>query len=58
MTELKQMLDAPEQEKSYGSLELKIEAGRIVLIRKSETFRPTESNYGNNRSTYERNHSS
>jgi hypothetical protein len=26
----------------YGSIELKLEAGRIVLIKKSETFKPTE----------------
>jgi hypothetical protein len=40
----------------YGALELKFEAGVIVLIRKTETFKPTESNYGNNRSvSHERN---
>jgi hypothetical protein len=40
----------------YGSLEFKYEAGVIVLIRKTETFKPTDPNYGNNRSvSHERN---
>jgi hypothetical protein len=38
-----------EAARFYGSLELKYEAGRVVLIRKTETFKPTESSYGNNR---------
>ena len=50
MTELIAMLKQLEGSKFYGSLELKLEAGRVVLIRKSETFKPTEPNYGNNRS--------
>jgi hypothetical protein len=39
---------ARELEKShfYGSLELKYEGGRLVLIRKSETFRPMENPTG------------
>ena len=39
-----------EQAGFYGSLEVKFEAGVPVLIRKSETIKPTEPNYGNNRS--------
>jgi len=31
-----------EKSRFYGSLELKYEDGRLVLIRKSETFRPME----------------
>lgn len=50
MNELIAMLKQLEGSKFYGSLELKLEAGRIVLIKKSETFKPTEPNYGNNRS--------
>ena len=50
MNELITMLKQLEGSKFYGSLELKLEAGRIVLIKKSETFKPTEPNYGNNRS--------
>ena len=53
MNDLKRMLEALESAKFYGSLEVKFEAGRIVLIRKSESFKPTETNYGNNRSHYE-----
>lgn len=56
MNELRQMLDTLEREKFYGSLELKLEAGRVVLIKKSETFKPTSSNYGDNRgSSHEHN---
>jgi hypothetical protein len=38
--------------KFYGAVELKYEAGIIVLIRKSETFKPTEPAYGNDRRLY------
>lgn len=51
MNELVQLLRQLEQSRFYGSVELKYEAGRVVLIRKSETFKPCESGYGNNRST-------
>jgi hypothetical protein len=50
MNELVQLLRQLEQSHFYGSVELKYEAGRVVLIRKSETFKPCESGYGNNRS--------
>ncbi len=35
----------------YGSLELKYENGRLVLVRKSETYKPMEKpdEYDNNR---------
>lgn len=58
MMELIEMLKKLEQGRFYGSLEIKLEAGKVVLIRKSESFKPTEPNYGNNRSAYERNQSS
>jgi hypothetical protein len=51
MNELTQLLRQLEQSRFYGSVELKYEAGRIVLIRKTETFKPCESGYGNNRSS-------
>jgi len=51
MNEMVQLLRQLEQARFYGSVELKYEAGRVVLIRKSETFKPCESGYGNNRST-------
>jgi len=50
MNELVQLLRQLEQSRFYGSVELKYEAGRVVLIRKSETFKPCESGHGNNRS--------
>ncbi len=57
MIELIEMLKKLDQGRFYGSLEIKFEAGKVVLIRKSESFKPTEPNYGNNRSTHDRNQS-
>ena len=51
MNELIQLLRQLEQSRFYGSVEFKYEAGRVVLIRKIETFKPSESGHGNNRST-------
>jgi hypothetical protein len=50
VNELTQLLRQLEAARFYGSVELKYEAGIVVLIRKSETFKPIESNHGNNRS--------
>jgi len=50
MNELIALLRQLEAARFYGSVEAKCEAGRIVLIRKSETLKPTERNHGNNRS--------
>ena len=36
-----------ERERFYGSLEIKFEAGRVVLIRKTETIKPND--YRDNR---------
>jgi hypothetical protein len=43
-------LDDLERQQFYGSVELKFEAGRIVLIRKTETIKPNDyrNNRGNN----------
>jgi hypothetical protein len=49
MNELAQLLRQLEAARFYGSVEIKFEAGVAVLIRKSETFKPTEPSYGNNR---------
>ena len=57
MNELSRLLHQLEEARFYGSVELKYEAGKVVLIRKSESFKPTEPNYGNNRSMYDRNQS-
>lgn len=43
---IQKTLQELERGKFYGTLELKFEAGRIVLVRKTETFKPTEPNYG------------
>ena len=34
------LLRSLEQSRFFGTLELKFEAGRVVLIRKSETIKP------------------
>lgn len=38
-----------EQKHFYGSLELKLEAGKIVLLRKTETIKPETEDRRNNR---------
>ena len=40
MTTLNELLRNLEQAKFFGSVELKYEAGRLVLIRKTETLKP------------------
>ena len=50
MNEVLALLRQLETSFFYGSVELKYEAGTLVLVRKSETFKPTEANHGNNRS--------
>ena len=37
-----QILHELEQRQFYGSLEIKLEAGRVVLIRKTETIKPQD----------------
>ncbi len=36
---INQILQELEQHRFYGSLEIKLEAGRVVLIRKTETIK-------------------
>ena len=58
MNDLFQLLGQLERDRFYGSLELKLEAGHIVLLKKTETFKPTQTSYGDNRgTTHERNQS-
>ena len=47
--ELEYLLSQLHRQRFYGSLELKFEAGRVVLLRKSETLKLTVENYRNNR---------
>jgi hypothetical protein len=49
LTYLAQILCDLERGRFYGSLELKFEAGRVVLLRKIETIKPTVENCRNNR---------
>jgi hypothetical protein len=49
MNELVQLLRQLEQARYYGALEIKFEAGNIVLIKKTETIRPTQPSYGTSR---------
>jgi hypothetical protein len=37
-----QFLEHLRQSRFYGSLEIKLEAGRIVLLKKTETIKPAE----------------
>ena len=39
---LTEMLDGLSTSKFYGSLEIKFESGRIVLVKKTETLKPEE----------------
>ena len=47
--DLDALLDDMQQRRLYGSIEVKIEAGKIVLLRKTETFlaNTIERNRGN-----------
>lgn len=38
-----------ERNHFYGSLEVKLEAGKVVLLRKTETIKPEDEEYRNNR---------
>jgi hypothetical protein len=40
-----------ERTQFYGSLEIKFEAGRAVLLKKTETIKPADRNYRDNRGT-------
>lgn len=51
MSELIQLLRQLEASRFYGSVELKYEAGRVVLIRKSETLKLSELGCRDTRST-------
>jgi hypothetical protein len=43
------MLEALTRERFYGSVEIKFEAGKPVLFRKTETIKPADSDYRENR---------
>ncbi len=45
-TNVKQLLDELARSRFFGTLEIKLEAGRVVLLRKTETLKPCSDNYG------------
>lgn len=51
MDNVEQMLSALVRGRFYGSVEIKYEAGKPVLLRKTETIKPTEQDYRENRGT-------
>jgi hypothetical protein len=57
MNDLIHLLHQLEQSGFYGAVEVKFEAGVVVLLKKIETFKPTHSSYGDNRGVHERNQS-
>ena len=48
-TELGEFLRELERNRFFGSVELKFESGRIVLVRKTQTLKPRASNHRDNR---------
>jgi len=44
-----EILRSLEQSRFFGTLELKFEAGRVVLIRKTETMKPSAQDCRDNR---------
>ncbi len=48
------MIDELDRNRFYGSLEVKFEAGRVVLVRKTETIKP--SSYRENRGEHNEQH--
>lgn len=49
MNELITMLRQLEAARFYGSLEVKFEAGHVIVIRKTESIKPGTGNYRNSR---------
>ena len=49
MYSIQHILTELEREKFYGSVEVKFEAGKVVILRKTETIKPSSENYRNNR---------
>ena len=45
MQRLDQLLADLEKQRFYGSLEIKFEAGKVVLLRKTETIKPPPEDY-------------
>lgn len=48
MSEIVETLKNLEAMRFFGSVELKFEAGHIVLLKKTETLKPMQASYGDN----------
>ncbi len=49
------LLQEMARRRFYGSLEIKLEAGKVVLLRKTETIKPVADDFRDNRGKdYER----
>jgi len=46
---LHKLLDDLTRDRFYGSVELKFEAGKVVLVRKTENFKPGVDDYRSSR---------
>lgn len=57
MNTLAELFKYLEVAQFYGSVEVKFEAGQVVLLKKTETLKPTQQSYGDNRGIHERNQS-
>ncbi len=51
MSDVAKLLEDLERQRFFGSLEIKLEAGRVVLMRKTEMLKPTADDCRNNRGT-------
>ena len=48
MSEIEKLIEDLERTRFFGSLEVKFEAGKVVLIRKTESIKPScQNNRGN-----------
>ena len=54
MRELTELLRQLEAARFFGVVEIKFEAGHVVLLKKTETLKPMQPSCGDNRGTYER----
>ena len=48
-----EMLRELERRRFHGTLEIKLESGRVVLVRKTETIKPTHANCRDTRGEHE-----
>ena len=56
MTAVAQILRELEATSFYGTLEFRFEAGRVVLLRKTETIKPGPDSYRGTRSAINEQH--